>query len=104
MNAPQTRALDCCLACGSRSLARVAMRYEWQGGRFRAARCRGCGMLFLAVQPAGADLARMYSAEYFEQDFRCGRSDARATDEAAFRSENDGLLDRFESWRGESRL
>ena len=104
MSAPETRTLDHCLACGSVSLARVAMRYEWQGARFPAARCRTCGMLFLRVQPAGSTLARMYSAEYFEQDFRCGRSDARSTDELAFRAENDGLLVRFESWRGEARL
>ena len=104
MSALETRALDHCLACGSTALARVAMCYEWQGGRFPAARCRKCSMLFLRVQPAGATLARMYSAEYFDQDFRCGRSDARATNEAAFRAENDGLLDRLESWRGAARL
>jgi 2-polyprenyl-3-methyl-5-hydroxy-6-metoxy-1,4-benzoquinol methylase len=104
MSAPETRALDQCLACGSKRLARVAMRYDWLGTSFPAARCRDCGMLFLRIQPAGATLARMYSAEYFEQDFRCGRSDAGATDEAAFRAENDGLLDRFEAWRAEGRL
>lgn len=104
MSALETRALDHCLACGSRRLARVPLRYDWQGGRFPLARCRGCGMQFLRVQPVGETLASMYSAEYFEQDFRCGRSDARPTDEVAFRAENDGLLDRFESWRGEGRL
>ena len=104
MSALETRTLEHCLACGSKALARVAMRYEWQGTSFPAARCRMCGMLFLSVQPTGATLSRMYSAEYFEQDFRCGRSDANSTDEAAFRAENDGLLDRFERWRGEARL
>ena len=104
MSALETRTLDHCLACGSRLLANLALRYEWQGTSFPAARCRECGMLFLRVQPAGETLARMYSAEYFEQDFRCGRSDARSTDEAAFGAENDGLLDRFEPWRGEGRL
>ena len=104
MSALATRTLDHCLACGSRRLARAAMRYEWQGGRFPAARCRDCGMLFLRVQPAGETLSRMYSAEYFEQDFRCGRSDARSTDETAFLAENDGLLDRLEPLRGQGRL
>jgi 2-polyprenyl-3-methyl-5-hydroxy-6-metoxy-1,4-benzoquinol methylase len=104
MSAPETRALDHCLACGSRRLARAGMRYEWQGTRFPAACCRVCGMLFLRVQPAGRALTEMYSAGYFEQDFRCGRSEAGAADEAAFRAENDGLLDRFEAWRGEARL
>jgi SAM-dependent methyltransferase len=104
MSALETRALDHCLACGSQRLARVALRYEWQGIAFPAARCRECGMLFLRIQPAGATLARMYSAEYFVEDFRCGRSAAGATDEAAFRVENNGLLDGFEPWRGEGRL
>lgn len=104
MSALETRALEQCLACGSRSLAPAAMRYEWQDTRFPAAECRDCGMLFLRVQPAGESLAYMYSAEYFAQDFRCGRSDAPSTDEAAFRAENDGLLDRFERWRGRGRL
>ena len=104
MSVLQTRTLDHCLACDSRKLSRVAMRYEWQGGRFPAARCRDCGMLFLSVQPVGETLSRMYSAEYFEQDFRCGRSDASSTDEAAFRTENDGLLDRLEAFRGRGRL
>ena len=104
MSALATRPLDLCLACGSRALAHVAMRYEWRGGRFPAARCRNCGMIFLRVQPVGETLASMYSAEYFEQDFRCGRSEARSTDEAAFRAENDGLLDRLERWRGQGRL
>jgi SAM-dependent methyltransferase len=100
----ETRTLDHCLACGSRRLARAGFRYEWEGTRFPAARCRACGMIFLRFQPVGAALGRMYSSGYFERDFRCGRSAAPADDELAFRSENDGLLDRFEAWRGEARL
>ena len=104
MSVLQTRTLDHCLACGSTRLSRAAMCYVWQGGRFPGSRCRDCGMLFLSVQPVGETLVRMYSAEYFDQDFRCGRSDARSTDEAAFRAENDGLLDRLEPLRGGGRL
>lgn len=104
MTALETRTLEACLACGSRRIVRAPLRYEWQGVSFPAAECRDCGMLFLRVQPAGETLARMYSADYFAQDFRCGRSDAPSTDETAFRAENDGLLDRFESWRGSGRL
>ena len=104
MNGLQTRSLDLCLACGSRRLDAVAMCYEWQGARFPAVHCAECGMLFLRIQPTGETLARMYDAGYFEQDFRCGRSVARSDDEAAFRAENDGLLDRLEPLRGEGRL
>ena len=104
MSTPETRALDRCLACGSTSLHPAPLRYEWQGGAFPLAACARCGMLFLRVQPVGETLARMYSAEYFEQDFRCGRSAARSTDEAAFLAENDGMLDRLETWHGGGRL
>lgn len=92
----ETRTLDRCLACGGRDLVRLPWRYEFHG-TFPAAECRGCGMRFLAVQPVGASLERLYSAEYFESDFRCGRSAAAAADEAAFRAENQALLDAFEA-------
>lgn len=104
MSALATRTLESCLACGGTSLAAVAMHYEWEGGRFPAARCRTCGMIFLRVQPVGDTLVRMYAKEYFETDFRCGRSSATSTDETAFRVENDGLLDRLEGYRGQGRL
>lgn len=99
-----TRTLDRCLGCGGTRIAPLAMRYEWQGTSFPAAECAACGLRFLAVQPVGETLARMYSAEYFQTDFRCGRSDTHSFDEAAFRSENAGLLDRFEAYRGRGRL
>ncbi len=104
MSAVATRALGRCLACGGTRLKPLAMRYEWQETAFPAAECAACGMRFLDVQPVGASLARMYSAEYFRADFRCGRSDAASSDEDAFRAENAGLLDRFEPFRGAGRL
>jgi 2-polyprenyl-3-methyl-5-hydroxy-6-metoxy-1,4-benzoquinol methylase len=99
-----TRTLDRCLACGGTRLSPLRMRYDWQGLSFPAAECGTCGMRFLRVQPTGETLARMYAKEYFETDFRCGRSDASSFDEAAFRAENAGLLDRFEPYRGRGRL
>ena len=79
------------------------MRYEF-GGPFPAARCRDCGMRFLRVQPAGESLVALYSAEYFEKDFRCGRSEAAYADEAAFRPENESLLAAFEALVARGRL
>ncbi len=104
MSTIATRTLDRCLACGGTKLASLAIRYEWQGTSFPAAECGTCGMRFLRVQPVGESLARMYSAEYFQTDFRCGRSEQHSFDEAAFRAENTGLLDRFERRRGAGRL
>ena len=46
----------------------------------------------------------MYSAEYFESDFRCGRSDVPYSSEEAFRGENHGLLDDFERLTRPGRL
>lgn len=100
----ETRALSSCLACSGDRLKPLAMTYVFFDQRFPAAECADCGMRFLRIQPAGATLERMYSAEYFDTDFRCGRSEARAGDEEAFRAENDGLLDRFEPFRGSGRL
>ena len=53
-------------------------------------------MRFLSVQPTGASLARLYTASYFEQDFRCGRSRTSYFAEDAFRDENRNLLESFE--------
>lgn len=93
----RTVTIDHCLACGARAISRLPLRYEYRGA-FPLAQCAICGMRFLSVQPAPESLAELYSADYFESDFRCGRSDANAADEAAFRAENAGLLDAFGRW------
>jgi SAM-dependent methyltransferase len=101
----KTRTLDRCLACGHEGgFLPLAMRYEWAGVTFPAVECPACTMRFLKVQPEGESLAALYSAEYFQTDFRCGRSDTHSFDEAAFRAENAGLLERFERYRGKGRL
>jgi len=92
-----TRTLDRCLVCGNDGLAPLPLVYEFRG-RFPLVQCRRCGIRFLRVQPAGEALAELYSPEYFESDFRCGRSAAAATDREAFRQENDALIDEFERW------
>ncbi|HEY6867716.1 MAG TPA: class I SAM-dependent methyltransferase [Candidatus Eisenbacteria bacterium] len=90
-----TRTLDRCLGCGSSDLAPLPLRYEFRGS-FPLVACRRCGLRFLAVQPAGAALAELYAPEYFERDFRCGRSESPYAREDAFREENRALLDAFE--------
>ncbi|MEO5989404.1 MAG: class I SAM-dependent methyltransferase [Candidatus Eisenbacteria bacterium] len=95
----QTRTLTRCLACGGGRLAALPMRYEHLGQAFPAARCLDCDLRFLRVQPEGESLARLYWAEYFSVDYRCGRSDTHSFDESAFRDENAGLLKRFEPYK-----
>lgn len=92
-----------CLGCGSEALKPLAMRYEFRG-TFPLVECRGCGLRFLSVQPAPAALGELYSAEYFERDFRCGRSETDVYDEAMYRAEDDGLLAEFARYRSPGRL
>lgn len=92
----RTRALDRCLACGAARVEALALRYEFGGQSFPLVECATCGMRFLRLQPDGQALADLYPSEYFERDFRCGRSAAAYSDEEAFRQENRGLLDAFE--------
>lgn len=99
MPAMRTRELTRCLGCGGARLEPLALRYEHLGHAFPAARCIDCDLRFLRVQPEGESLARLYWAEYFSVDYRCGRSDTHSFDESAFREENRGLLDRFEALR-----
>ncbi len=89
------RTLDRCAACGSDRLQPLPLRYEYRGS-FPLVECGDCGLRFLRVQPAGAALAELYAAPYFERDFRCGRSAAAYASEEAFRAENEDLLDAFE--------
>ncbi len=98
-----TRTLEACVSCGGRELRPLPLVYVFRG-RFPLVECRRCGLRFLGVQPAGEGLAALYSAEYFESDFRCGRSAAASSEEAAFRRENEDLLDRFEQLGPRGRL
>ena len=91
-----TRRIERCLNCGEGDLRPLPFAYEFRGS-FPAVRCPRCGLFFLAVQPTADGLAELYSAAYFESDFRCGRSDVAYADEAAFRVENEGLLAAFDA-------
>ena len=92
-----TRAVERCASCGETSFGSLAMRYEYGGASFPLVQCRRCGLRFLAVQPAPESLARLYRAEYFESDYRCGRAAGSSFDERALEAEDEGLLDRFEA-------
>jgi len=100
----EVETLDRCLACGGRGLRSLPLAYTHGGRRYPLIECRACGMRFLNPRPSPAALARFYDAGYFESDFRCGRSSASSFDDAAFRRENDGLLDVFASLGAPGRL
>lgn len=98
-----TRELEVCPSCGGRDWISLPLRYEFRGS-FPLTECRACGLRFLRVQPDQAGLAELYGAEYFEKDFRCGRSDSGYFSEQAFREENRGLLDDFARLRAPGRM
>ena len=89
------RRLDSCVACGSATLRPLPLVYEFRGS-FPLVECDDCGLRFLRVQPAAERLAALYSAAYFENDFRCGRSEVAYSSEESFRAENTSLLEAFE--------
>lgn len=99
-----TRRLERCVSCGESRLRPRAMRYEYSGASFPLVECSRCGLRFLAVQPTPESLGRLYQAEYFESDYRCGRAAGSSFDESALAAEDAGLLDRFEKLGARGRL
>lgn len=93
----ETRSLRRCLICHGERLRPLALVYEFRGTRFPLVECAACRMRFLAVQPQGRSFEELYSRDYFEADYRCGRSCTSSFDESAFVVENRGLLDAFEA-------
>jgi SAM-dependent methyltransferase len=98
-----TRLVERCPGCGATEFAALPLRYEHRGS-FPMVECAACGLRFLSLQPSAEGLRELYGAEYFESDFRCGRSDSGYFAEDAFREENRGLLDAFEALRPPGRL
>jgi SAM-dependent methyltransferase len=98
-----TREIARCAICDGADLRPLGMTYEFRG-RFPAVECRRCHLRFLSVQPRADALAELYSPQYFERDFRCGRVAGSSFDEDAFREENRGLLDEFTRWTAPGRL
>ena len=97
-----TRLLDHCPGCGGTRLAALPLRYEFRGS-FPLVECARCGLRFLSIQPAGAALASLYAGEYFERDYRCGRSAGPYFVADNFRAENAALLDAFDAIAAPSR-
>ena len=98
-----TRQFTRCAVCDGADLRPLGMAYEYRG-HFPAVECRRCHLRFLSVQPCGESLSGLYSEDYFNRDFRCGRAASSSFNEDAFREENRGLLDEFGRWTAPGRL
>ena len=99
-----TRTIERCVSCGETRRRPLALRYEYLGATFPLVECSRCGLRFLGVQPTAESLGRLYQANYFESDYRCGRAAGSSFDESALAAEDEALLDRFEPLRSGGRL
>lgn len=84
-----------CRLCSSDRLGTLPFGYGWDGRWFGAVHCRNCEAIFLDPQPTPADIARMYTREYFEKDFRCGHTGSYFDEATRYNLENDPLLQRI---------
>jgi SAM-dependent methyltransferase len=57
--------------------------------------CRDCGIIFLDPQPSPAEIAGMYTKEYFEGDYRCGHEGSCFEDASRASLVDLPLLDRL---------
>jgi len=65
------------LRCHICSAVRVVDRpfgYRFNGRWLGAMLCKECGIIFLHPQPTPEELKQLYTAEYFDQDYRCGHA------------------------------
>jgi SAM-dependent methyltransferase len=63
-----------CPICSAARLAREPFGYRFEGRWLQAVGCRQCGIIYLDPQPTPEELRKLYSADYFEGDFRCGHA------------------------------
>jgi SAM-dependent methyltransferase len=90
-----TPRVDRCRVCLSGTLGELPFGYRWDGRWFAAVECRTCGIIFLDPQPETTDLARLYSREYFEKDFRCGHTGSYFDEATRLDLQNDPVLERI---------
>lgn len=74
-----------CPVCSFTRLREKPFGYRFNGRWLGGYGCPVCGIIFLHPQPTPDELAKMYSKEYFEGDFRCGHAGSYY-DEATQRS------------------
>ena len=85
-----------CRVCASTRLVEEPFGYRFNSRWLGGLRCRDCGIIFLSPQPTPEDLRRLYSAEYFEQDYRCGHTGSYFDDQTLAALVDDALLGRIQ--------
>ena len=61
-----------CRICDSTRLNNKPFGYNFKDQWLGAVECASCGIIFIDPQPTAEEFRELYSAEYFEGDFRCG--------------------------------
>ena len=73
-----------CPLCAHSGSAAFPIFYEFRGDRFEARTCSACGFVYLTPRPTDAQLAQLYSDEYFLHDGAdCGAHSATDYETAA---------------------
>lgn len=73
-----------CPLCTSPESVTFPIYYEFRGDRFEARECSACGFVYLSPRPTEAQLAQLYSDEYFLHDGAdCGAHSATDYETAA---------------------
>ncbi|HXG00850.1 MAG TPA: class I SAM-dependent methyltransferase [Bacteroidota bacterium] len=86
-----------CPVCSSSRLRVKPFGYSFNGRWLGGFECRACGMIFIHPQPAPEELARLYSKEYFEGDFRCGHAGSYFDEKTQASLADDRLLRRIKA-------
>ena len=84
-----------CPVCNSTKLATRPFGYRFEGKWLQAFGCHECGIIFLHPQPTLEEIARLYSKEYFEGDFRCGHAGSYFDESSLNDLVDEKLLDRI---------
>ncbi|HYQ85755.1 MAG TPA: class I SAM-dependent methyltransferase [Bacteroidota bacterium] len=84
-----------CPVCGSSSLRPRPFGYQFNGSRLEGIECLACKIIFVSPQPSPEDMARMYSKEYFQGDFRCSHEGSYFDDATLARIVDEELLRRI---------
>ena len=95
---------DTCLVCNENRMKPVPFGYAYEERWLQAWECRTCGIIFLFPQPTRAELARLYSKEYFGNDFRCGHEGGYFDEQTLERLGRDPLLSTIHVFKSAGRF
>ncbi len=93
-----------CPVCESTSVRARPFGYRFNGRWLGAVECRTCRIIFIHPQPTVEELARLYSREYFEGDFRCGHAGSYFDERNLSGLADQSLLERIRSSKPSGRL